>query len=145
MTNKIFPLPECLNSVEEEVLFPLELKYRGRVESCQFSVEPLGEHVSEMSRDIHNTSPLTVNLLLSCPDSFLHFWQRAIRGIDSPTSTCQSEWMTRLLRRWFSMWQGQEKKDRDVFISHLHLGKQIKKEAPAVHSCSCRESGPQTR
>lgn len=85
--------------LRKEFSLPLKLKSRGQAEIPRFSVEPLGEHVSEMSCDIHNTSPLTVNLSLSCPDSASHFWQRAITGIDgSPTSIRQTKWMTRLPR-----------------------------------------------
>lgn len=48
----------------------LELKHRRQAEISQFSVEPLGEHVSEKTGDVQNASPLTANLSSRCPDSF---------------------------------------------------------------------------
>lgn len=106
--------------------------------------------------DIHNTSPLTGNLFSSCPDSFSpSFWQGANTGRDdSPTSTCQTKWTTRLLRRRFFFFfraaccqkNDRAKKEKtsssptSTFQSRWK--KRNKNEAPAVHSCSCR---PHTR
>lgn len=137
MTNKIILLPECLNSVQEEVLSPPEAKIQRT--GWNFPVFS-GASGWKCARDVLWYSYFTSDSksVLKLPWQLLAFlsesyhrdrWFSHIYTPNQVNDTAAPALVFRVA--CCQKFQAQERKDRDVSTSHLHLQKQVKKKSPS--------------